>query len=1698
MPLFAACMMIAGVSASVAGNGIHAVSYDLDERTGGISTLRVRGGSGAAKSIETRYMVMSKSGDREAFERDDRVVERRKDRDGAVFRCENPKMPGIDIFKRYSVVNGGLRRTVSFLNANGETKYITPSVECRFAREFLDTAYHLGAGYIGPYKPFPKVDSPRQVTEYLQSSKGMVLVDPRSGRGCFSHCRVKIDDTVVFPWWHSTIGRYRELHDRLWYLPDGYRMGLGTFGLFQGKTVSVTDHFSLFDGDLFTFFDEVFAKDPDFSAEFKSIPPPPGWVRDVVANCDDRFSPMLPWLLKMIDGGDFMMHIGPAVSYYSWGDYRLGRGGFPTMHGGHVTDDEVKAHVKLFKDMSPRVHVSVYGIAVAAAYFTGVVKEHPEWFRMRDRNGALDPLFPGVNLNWQTMFSVPECREWMAKMFCDFVDGIGTDTFYIDETQMTNTIDWERDRITRDDDTVKFWKALTEMKNCRGKMFFANGSGIPYVDVNYIEECRGTLRPENWRDGAGVMLGVAMMNRMRKGQRTIPLYWTPGNDYANRVLALGWIPRTHLYGYNDLAVIRARKHIGHMDPVNVRYSPDWKRDPNTDVESYAGRREGCGDVVLSFINRGKAAADVQVEIDMGTLGFPASARVNAYRQRLDLSRAGRTREEMLSDAEIKRNWLKRGVLRGARLTDPELLYSGKASGMAGFKLSGIGTNGMEQILVVPSPVSIFSVDGQPLNGFFTSQDGVRVEGRRISVPEGRSMEALLLDVDVDFVSVRANGRPVGTRRVRVGGRSAQLVSLDAGEWMLDWREVARTTEPSSALPVASGALSSSEPLPRHLWHPMIKVDRKVDVGFGSGRIVRKLEFANCVEKSTRLQENSGLEFAAAMADERGMALTAGTTRREGETEGLVNFAGFELKGLRSLNMRFTADFTNAVACNVTTGHAAPWAMRKDSGKVFTGIVIDYRVGTGYVKRVSLATGLPKCGRELADPHWGTGRRPDEFHVLGDWLDSSAPREFFLDLGRYAPKGWDGESIVSLGTSRIQSGRTMKLEFLNGLSDCTPPDLAPADPDSTLNDLKKVAPATAEVRTTSSGAKLFVDGKRSNACFYKGSYSMKRFGEIGCGIIVTLKHPNFASLERELMRIHHSNPDARVIVSVDLTPPRAFLERHPDEIFVDDKGRRGRVKTSVCDAETGEPLMAQYDFIGFGNQPLAKDETWAFSYSGEAWRRYGRKMLDGLVSRLKSSPVGNIVIGFNFMGGMDGQYVQWEYRPYHGHFDYSEGNRRALCRYLREVYGSDAALQKAWDDPSVALSNARNPSPEEFRSREYFDDRPGFGRRLADCRRFVAVGLARSLNGFAKHVKKAWGRPSVVELWWTTAIWPQPARLALDELVDGDAVDIVKTVSYYAPERSVGGMGASANNLGASLDSRGVLYVQELDHRTRFSQHVDNAAWTSAAVAKPATPEEFETQLMRDASSVIAMGGRGLCFYDMLGGWYRAKEESSTIGKVISMQTFAAENAGLYPRPQMVILVDEQTRLLYERGTAEQASWTWRLAGFSPSIRLISDLDGKDFPEFRLYVLWNALRLSKFQARKLRRRAEAGAMIVAAGKTGVCSRDFMTQDEALAALGGNVVVAGTISDIAPETLNRWAVKAGVHVYSKPGNATYAGNGVVCVHRLAEEPVVDFGREVVPVDPVTRKTSSPIRIWKPDVPLHGTAVMCYLPSDADYSR
>ena len=134
-------------------------------------------------------------------------------------------------------------------------------------------------------------------------------------------------------------------------------------------------------------------------------------------------------------------------------------------------------------------------------------------------------------------------------------------------------------------------------------------------------ESPAELEPSRWRDWAGVGFGISMMNRMKRGNRTALLTWTRNNDYANRVVALGWIP--HPYPDNDirLPVMRAVWQEGNLFPADVKYTPDWKTDAAVQVESHAMKRADAPDVVLSFINR---AADKPVSVPFFTA--PTRAR----------------------------------------------------------------------------------------------------------------------------------------------------------------------------------------------------------------------------------------------------------------------------------------------------------------------------------------------------------------------------------------------------------------------------------------------------------------------------------------------------------------------------------------------------------------------------------------------------------------------------------------------------------------------------------------------------------------------------------------------------------------------------------------------------------------------------------------------------------------------------------------------------------------------------------------------------------------------------------------------------------------------------------------------------------------------------------------------------------------
>ena len=1003
-----------------------AASITLDQKTGGFSAF--------GHKFENRYFLMEKGKpDVTALERDD-VVVKRVDGDGFIaFRCTNPKMPGVAVVKRYVVDEGraSVRRTLAFRNSAQQTKYVTPYVDCAFADGFKKNLWHLGAGYIGPYKPFPDVKSELVVNDYKQSSKGLVLVHPENGlesagRNNLSHYRVKIDDQVVWPWWHSSIGRYREYHDRLSYLPGGYRMGLGTFGLYTDKTISVTDQFNAFDGDLFTFFDDIFAADAEMAAELKTIPPAPKWFDDVF-NCGagGNHEYEIDWYVKMVDECHFMpRHWGT----FSWGEY-VAELGLRGTQGGRITGEEFAKYMELIRSRDPkRVHPSHYGIVIATSWFTRVLKEHPEWFRVHDRNGAVDSLFPGVSDNFQTMFNNPECREWMVEMLVSFCKSLGNDVVYVDESQQTNTIDWDRDQVTLDSDSVKFWKLLKKRFHEEGIVFWANGSGNPYADLNYMES-PAELEPSRWRDWAGVGFGISMMNRMKRGNRTALLTWTRNNDYANRVVALGWIP--HPYPDNDirLPVMRAVWQEGNLFPADVKYTPDWKTDAAVQVESHAMKRADAPDVVLSFINRA-AECDVPVAVNLETLGFAPKSRINVWKLHYNELRNSGNWRRILSDREIKANWRDRGIVMGARLTDPELLYSGPAKGVFRDTIAALGKDKMEQYVVTAAAPAFFAVDGQPVHAFFTAHRHGALGGRTAALE--RDADVLLVDREFGFSDVTANGKPVPTRRIALnGGIVGALVHLEKGSWSLGWSVAPRSAEAASApeLPVVPEKPPMTSVEKMRPYESSEKLEIK-DVGrdLGSGvTLLRKGVGQTPIRLFCRLQDN--VPLVCTEADDERLLLRAGPSRRQFHVFSLETYAGFELKGARQVRLRLSHNFnddTQGVSRNrFKTGD--------NSGKpteYFGGILVDYSVGGKYAKRVSMAAAFYNPDCSLKGAKWGKHGMADQRLDFGAWVEEPSPKEFSLDISRFAPDGWDGKAWLSLGTCRFLAGHHLDLEILS--------------------------------------------------------------------------------------------------------------------------------------------------------------------------------------------------------------------------------------------------------------------------------------------------------------------------------------------------------------------------------------------------------------------------------------------------------------------------------------------------------------------------------------------------------------------------------------------------------------------------------------------------------------------------------------------
>ncbi len=717
-----------------------------------------------------------------------------------------------------------------------------------------------------------------------------------------------------------------------------------------------------------------------------------------------------------------------------------------------------------------------------------------------------------------------------------------------------------------------------------------------------------------------------------------------------------------------------------------------------------------------------------------------------------------------------------------------------------------------------------------------------------------------------------------------------------------------------------------------------------------------------------------------------------------------------------------------------------------------------------------------------------------------------------------------------------------------------------DREKTLAAMRKTTPATVDVVWRDGRPVIIMDGKEVLFKSYKGSRDYGEMNENGINVIqsftagITLfwdKVPwdpmtmtreggfDFSRLEKELLFIFHHAPTARVLLNVNVDPGQHFFDLYPDSIFRNEAGQLG---------------FRQFNsFAGFGGNPPnpRKHRHYAVSYASEDYQNYVCKGLKALAEFLKSSPAGNIVVGFGFNGGHDDQFLQWEWNAARGQADYSPAALKAYRKWLKEKYRTDKALRKAWGEPAVTFETAKIFSEKEWKSRPYWSSaKNGLDRKVSDGREFITWSIAEMNKRFARALKENMGRRVLVGTYYSSPIWGQTGRSSLHQLADnGKGIDIVFNVSGYSYLRQLGGVGGSGNFAIAAAHSAGLLYMQEMDHRTYRSRLT--AGWTKGTVAYPDTIGEFQDQIFRDVGATVASGADGYYHFDMFESWYNDPDILKVLNTAAKAADFSVKNRAGLPRSEVAIFLDEKERLQNLFTTsAFQYGIIARMSGVTPDIYLLDDLT-RPLPDYKLWIIPDPLTITDAQLKALKEKAfKKGNVIMISGNAGALSsvtpgrsaptlaklgikvRDVMRptadfvefsknlKEPEFAACSGRVGLLdihlhnaphtfrtrfnyftvlddpsfktvgvwhsgkapaigikhtpnGTIiysaypSGITSQMIYNAAKAAGVLPHSEPGNTVIVGNGVISVHRMAQEVVLYFDREMEFFDPETGK-------------------------------
>lgn len=468
------------------------------------------------------------------------------------------------------------------------------------------------------------------------------------------------------------------------------------------------------------------------------------------------------------------------------------------------------------------------------------------------------------------------------------------------------------------------------------------------------------------------------------------------------------------------------------------------------------------------------------------------------------------------------------------------------------------------------------------------------------------------------------------------------------------------------------------------------------------------------------------------------------------------------------------------------------------------------------------------------------------------------------------------------------------------------------------------------------------------------------------------------------------PDALCFLRISLDAPMDWLRAHPDELMRYDDG-------------STEPFVFHSEFLD-GEIP-------GMCFLGsETWREESGRHLLTFLEELDRTELSHHIIGYFLAAGSCSEWnsgnplnMWWKNKG----AGYSPAFRKTFGRYLKEKYGTQEALRRAWRDPEATFENPHIPTMKE-RLFANIDGRvldqyeefsageadPGNGTNIGsfldldhyacvlDFMRAFHYGPAESIMYFARLLKSRDDRKMVGAFYGgfgCTDYFNCGSAGAVLKILDSPEVDYLATPGTYN-DRQLGGVTAQ-REMQDSFRLRGKLFISEDDTRT----HCDNDFYRETMLLY--TAQDSADILKRDF-------GRNIC-EDIYGWWF---DHSATgkryndpdICRVLARQQEIARFAYAQDRRkhnQVALIYDEESISLVSQQTSYELCDLFRTSevhrlGVPVDYYFHNDLARADMPDYKVYIFVNCFYLSDAERevidRKVKRDGRMAIWLYASG------------------------------------------------------------------------------------------------------------------------